>query len=297
MIDLYRENRDLEAATGLGSEAILAELGSTYLEKLARIQERPEGFASLLSTLYGPRGLLRQAGAALALCHRLGRLVALLPLCRTDVDAAVRLRREVLILRTFSREQVARNLGAPATPLVEAIAAVARTVARLHDFCLAATAIDTQVGLYRKVRNLKVAAGMADTWPTPRNVGDVVTFVLDRLSESAFVKSATHHYDSLCQAHAALLREDLWEAAERGYAAQDAPATLRDVTELDLTLEALSARLTDPAVDGGERRMAIGELYALLATSRVTESLGLARAALGPIQDQLRARIDAEVRG
>ena len=309
MIDFETEDSELQAATGLGFEAILAELGPALAEKLARLRERYRALASattlsaperlererldsLLASLHGPRGLLRQAGALIAVRERLGRLVALVPLCRTDAGAAVKLCREALILRTFSREQVARTEGSSTVALVESVAAVARAIARLHDFCLAAAVIDLQLGLYQKVRNLRVAAGVADTWPSPKNMGDVVSFVLERLSESAFVKSASTHYDSLCHAHAAALREELWETAERGYARQQLPATLRDVTELDLTLEALCARLTDPNVDGAERRLAIGELYALVATSRAQEALASVRETLAPLGELLRTGID-----
>lgn len=311
MIDFETEDSELQTATGLSSEAVLAELGPALSEKVTRLRERYRTLArasalstsdrlerdrldSLLTALHGPRGLLRRAGAIIAVRERLGRLVALVPLCRTDAEAAVRLRREALILRTFSREQVARTTGNATAALVESISGVARAIARLHDFCLAATGIDIQLGLYQKVRNLRVAAGVADTWPSPKNMGDVVSFVLDRLSESAFVKSASTHYDSLCHAHAAALREELWETAERGYARQQLPATLRDVTELDLTLEALCTRLTDPKVDGSERRLAIGELYALVATSRAQEALASVRETLAPLGELLRTGIDAE---
>jgi len=314
MIDFQREEDDARAASGLSPGEILSRVASTspalherlrarYLALAARpaptLAERMERdrLDSLMQVLYGPHGLLRQAGALMALADRLERAAALAPRCSASAEVAGRLRRETLILRAFGREQVGRTVGPSTATLSKTLSALARAVGRLHDFCLAAQAADDGVGSHRKARALRTAAFIADDFPQSKTVGDAVAFVLERLSESALVGSAKGHYDALCDTHAASLREELWEAAEGGFSRRATPATLRELTELDLTLELLCAKLSDRTLDSDDRREAIGELYALVAGSRAADALAQAKGALAPLVDTLRTGLEAEVTG
>lgn len=312
MIDFQREDAALRAAAGLGPEDVLARLGEAYPARHARIRARYEALVSravplsdserlerdrldsLVQELYGPRGLLQRAAALMTLEDRLRTVVELAPRCGTSAEVAGRLRREALILRTFGREQTARSGGPATTALASALSAVAHAVGRMHAFCLEASGVDAQRGAHRKARTLRAAAFVADDWPQEKTVGDAVAFILERLSESSLVSAAESSYDALCDAHAAALREELWDAAEGGYARRDAPATLRDVTELDLTLELLCGKLTDRRLDSAERRDAIGALYGLVASARATDAATLAREALYPISNVIRDGISAE---
>ncbi|HLL52301.1 MAG TPA: hypothetical protein VK447_02085 [Myxococcaceae bacterium] len=309
MIDFQREDAELLSAAGFTAQQLLGRLGGGCAAGLERLRDRYQTLASahgvsdavrlerdrldsLMLELHGPRGLLRRAGALVALKERLERLATLTPRCGGDAEVAGRLRREALILRAYGREQVGRTQGGAATALSTSLGALAEAVGGLHGFCLEARSLDGQRGSQRKANLLRSAAGAALRWPEEKTIGDAVAFVLQRLSESA--ESVDGHYHALCQQHAARLRDGLWEAAEGGYARRDQPATLRDVTELDLTLELLCGKLADARLDSEERCEAIGELYALVAASRAQDAAALAHGLLAPLVDVLRTGIEAE---
>jgi hypothetical protein len=310
MIDFQREDAELLAAAGVTPEQILSRLGGECASQLGQLRERYRTLASvaaasdavrlerdrldsLLLALHGPRGVLRRAGALMVLGERLERVAALAPRCAADPDVAGRLRREVLILRTFGCEQVART-GGDTTRLVATLDALVTSVGELHGFCLEARALDEQRGGHRKANLLRSVSDAAWSWPQEKTVGDAVAFVLQRLSES--VESVDGHYQALCQRHAARLREELWDAAEGGYARREHPATLQDITELDLTLELLCGRLSDARLDSVARREAIGGLYARIAASRAQDAAALVAGALAPLAELLREGLAAEAR-
>jgi hypothetical protein len=266
--------------------------GHEALSPSARLER--DRLDSLLVELYGEGGLLAQAGGLITLRERLRRLAGLALSCQSQSGLTSRLRRETLILRAFAREQVARRLGAAADGVAASVVAVDGLVARLHGFCEQAEAVDKHAGKSRTARVLVDLASAADDWPEQRSLGDVVAFALHHLAESAHLQSTLGDYDSLCRTHASALRDELWESAEAGFGRRAAAGTLADLTALDLSLEALRAKLCDAQVDGGLRCSAIAELYALAASARATEAATAAQSALAPLLELVRSGIDAE---
>ncbi|MHB8877831.1 MAG: hypothetical protein ACYC8T_29410 [Myxococcaceae bacterium] len=314
MMDFQHEEAGLSAAVGQSADEVLAEAGAEASSRLAAIRSRYLAYVgkaslsaaerlerdrldSLVTELYGPRGLLAGAGALITLRDRLRRVGGLALGGRASSALTSRVRREALILRAFAREQVERKLGGTGAIVVAAAAALESTLSRFHAFCLEAEGIDRRVGNSRVGRVLVDAAHLVDDWPEQRSLGDAVAFTLHHLAESATLKSALGEYDGLCQAHAATLRDELWASAEVGFSRRALPATLEELSALDLTLEALCAKLTDPRVDGAERCSAIGELYATAGGARATEASTAAQAVLEPLLEILRTGISAEARG
>ncbi len=121
MIDFAREEVELAAATGLTTEAILAEVSPSLPEQLARARAAFDALAprgdltqaerlrrdrldSLLQELYGRSGLLARTGALVSLRDRLHRSAAHAPRCLSAPDARVKVRRDSLVARAFARE-------------------------------------------------------------------------------------------------------------------------------------------------------------------------------------------------
>lgn len=314
MIDFEREEAELSAAVGLSSAAILAALGSPGAQKLADARARFGEFVaehevrltqserlerdrldSLMQSLYGRRGLLARAGALVALQDRLHRIAALAPRCLAAPDASDRLRREALITRTFAREQVSRAQTDASSSVAHAVGRMTDAVARLDEFCSELQAAAGDKATARRAFGLYTVSDLADQVPEPLNLGDGIAFVLRRLADASYVRDASKHLDQLCASHVSLLRDALWEAAEGGYARRESAATLVELTELDVTLEALKAKLTDARVDSTERCAAIAQLYAQVASARAEDAAFSAARALAPIRETISVGIDAEV--
>lgn len=312
MIDFAQEDAALEAAVGMAPDAIVDALGDAAVRQLADVRRRYARFVeaagplstearlqrdrldSLLQHLYGARGLLRRAGALIALRDRLYRIAALAPRCLAQDGTSDRLRREALLARTFAREQLARSGEGTVQALATNVARAAEALSRLDGFCgeLARTAGDRALN-WRSLA-LYSASDAADMGTEPFGVADGIAFVLRRLADAGYVRAAGGQLDAVCASHAVVLRDLLWDAAETGYAARSEAATMAELTDLDRVLEALRAKLTSREVDGTERAGAIAQLYALLASSVATDAALRAEGLLAPIRETLLVGLEAE---
>ena len=79
------------------------------------------------------------------------------------------------------------------------------------------------------------------------------------------MKEARSAFDELCESHVGDLRESLWSLGQEGFERRTEPASLRELQQLDVTLELLSAELTSSQRPATARVQALSTLYAMLA--------------------------------
>lgn len=296
MLDFEKLDLALEAAVGIGPDALLRSAASRWADRFLLARERlselseargptqqeileRDRLASFFGCAYGDHGFLARAGTLFTLRARLSQLAEALPALAQEPAALGAARREVSILRALADHRLLAIAHPDDAPLRARLAELDAGLGELARFALVARQGLRSVGVAGSAGRLYGLADLvnvASDFAEGLSVVGVASFVLGRLADRGFTKESESLLHELCAEHAGLIRDALWTAGVEGLAKRGKPATLKELRELDLQLEALRAELVHDGRAATLRAQAVGALWTLLALARAQGAAKLA---------------------
>jgi hypothetical protein len=293
MLDFEKLDIALESAVGIAPRALLQATSSSWAERFLLARERlsklseltkpsaaeaieRDRLASFFGCAYGDYGLLARAGTLYTVLTRLRQLGAALPSLVREPTPLGRIRREVAILRALALNRLSKPLHADDNIILDALDGLDESLEALTGFSLEAQQALRSTDTARLGSRLYGFADLTNVASDIRDgltLGGAISFVLGRLADRGFEHEANALFDELCGRHATTLRRALWSRSLEGFSRREHPASLRELQELDVLLELLSAELTSAKRSGSDRADAVGTLLALLVVSHAEATI------------------------
>lgn len=300
MLDFDDLDAALEQAVGVAPDPLLRAVAPRWADRFLFARERMsdlseeahpstelqverDRLASYFGCAYGERGLLARAGALHTVHAKLLGMSEALPALSPEPGALGALRREALILSALADARLSSPPHPDDAPLRIALAEVVGAVGALGGFAQAAMQAERSAAVSKRSGRLYGAADLVNVASDIRDglpVAGALAFVLGRLADAGFTHEARSLCHELCLTHADGVRDSLWRLGLSGFARRGSPASLRELRDLDLALEAVKAELCSEKRAAGQRVQAVSALYLLLALGQVSAAQSEAHRAL-----------------